>query len=287
MFRRLCGNNNFGNVVLGTTFWSKVSQAVGQRREQELETSNEMWGSMVSKGSRLVRVKEDRSSNLTILENIAQNNGKVVIEAQQEMASGKSRAQTSVALDVTKALAEYRQQQQLEEYRESQRLALEEKTQARARKQALANLQYEANRQRRLAKEAADAEAQRQKERVEAVRQARLKEERKERERQKAEADRLERVAAEARKAQRARAKEEALYHYYTNYRCDETSTYRRLCDMCGVRLHKHRSHYWHCCFCDGDNYNTCSSCGPVCRDSSHPYMKRISTIDDSECILM
>jgi hypothetical protein len=245
MFRRLCGSNNFANVILGTTFWSKVGQATGEQRERELKTSNEMWGSMISKGSTVVRVLEDRSSNLTILEDIARNNGKVVIEAQKEMAAGKSRAQTSVALDLTKAVAKYRQQQQLEQYRETQRLAEEEKKRARARRKALADLQAEMDQQRRAAQQAAAREAQRQRQRNEQARQARLVEERKERERRQAEEARLEALAEKARQARQARARAEALRSYYARHVCAGTSTYRRLCDRCSVRLHKNRYHYW------------------------------------------
>lgn len=249
MFRRLCGSNNFANVVLGTTFWSKSGPKTGEKRERELKTSNEMWGSMLSKGSTVVRVLEDRSSNLTILEDIARNNGKVVIEAQKEMAAGKSRAQTTVALDLTKAVTEYRQQQQLEQYRETQRLAQEEEKRARARRKVLADLQAEMDQQRRAAEQAAAMEAQRKRQRNEQARQARLVEERKERELRQAEAARLEALAEQARQARQARALAEAWRSYYAQHVCAGTSTYRRHCDRCSVRLHKSRDHYWRECF--------------------------------------
>jgi hypothetical protein len=94
MFRKLCGSDNFKNVVLGTTFWDKVDASTGEERERELATSNEMWGSMVKKGSKLVRVLENQASNLAIFEDIARNNGKIVVEAQKEMLAGKSRLDT-------------------------------------------------------------------------------------------------------------------------------------------------------------------------------------------------
>ena len=36
MFRELCGEKNFSNVILCTTMWDKVGEEEGRRREQEL-----------------------------------------------------------------------------------------------------------------------------------------------------------------------------------------------------------------------------------------------------------
>ncbi|KAE9368405.1 hypothetical protein N431DRAFT_303930, partial [Stipitochalara longipes BDJ] len=114
MFRKLCGSDNFRNVILGTTFWKNINQITGEEREQELATSNEMWGSMIKKGSKVVRVLEDRPSNLAIFEDIARNNGKIVTDAQKEMLAGKSRLDTAAALDLGTKIYEFREQQRQE-----------------------------------------------------------------------------------------------------------------------------------------------------------------------------
>lgn len=52
MFKRLCGEENFGNIFLLTTMWSELKdEGVGLAREQELR--DEFWHIMQSKGSQV------------------------------------------------------------------------------------------------------------------------------------------------------------------------------------------------------------------------------------------
>jgi hypothetical protein len=241
MFRQLCGSNNFSNVILGTTFWGKVNQSIGAQREQQLKTSNEMWGSMVKKGSKVMKVQENRASNLAILEHIAQNNGKVVVEAQKEMSSGKSRLETSAALDVNRMFEEYRKQQQSERELELEKQAEEEERRAQRRRKALADAKIEADRRLRLAQE----EERRRREQEEQARQTRLREQKREMERREVERARVQALENQLMEQRRAEALAEAQRRFYAYHVCAGISTYRRHCDMCGVRLHKHRYTYW------------------------------------------
>ena len=72
MFKKLCGDDAFRNVVLGTTKWSLIDcQETGEKREQQLRDS--FWRDMINHGSVIRRVGGDRSSAMEILDYILQN----------------------------------------------------------------------------------------------------------------------------------------------------------------------------------------------------------------------
>ena len=72
MFKKLCGDDALGNVVLGTTKWSLIDhQETGERREQQLYDL--FWKDMINHGSVIRRVGDDPSSAREILDHILQN----------------------------------------------------------------------------------------------------------------------------------------------------------------------------------------------------------------------
>jgi hypothetical protein len=246
MFRKLCGSDNFKNVVLGTTFWDKVDASTGEERERELATSNEMWGSMVKKGSKLVRVLENQASNLAIFEDIARNNGKIVVEAQKEMLAGKSRLDTAAALDLGTKIHEFREEQRQERIRELIRLQNDEKKREQARQQQLVAVQAETDRKRRATQERAEKEERLRREQLEREIEAQHRREKREREEMKAEATRLEALANAVRKKQQD---QEAKRRYWREHVCDNYMTYKQHCSNCGGHLHKKKSYYYRKCF--------------------------------------
>ena len=61
MFHQLCGDKALARVVLGTTNWGEVEEAVGARREEQLAET--FWKPMTSMGSKLLRFdKTERSA---------------------------------------------------------------------------------------------------------------------------------------------------------------------------------------------------------------------------------
>lgn len=56
MFRELCGEENFGNVVLGTTMWIKATPEEGQMCEEQLKSKEPFWGSLISRGAQTDRL---------------------------------------------------------------------------------------------------------------------------------------------------------------------------------------------------------------------------------------
>ncbi|KAL4061695.1 P-loop containing nucleoside triphosphate hydrolase protein [Scleroderma yunnanense] len=69
MFKRLCGENNFKNIVLVTTMWDEVSEDVGLQREEELNMS--FWEVMIRLGSTTRRFNLTKESAWDIINIIA------------------------------------------------------------------------------------------------------------------------------------------------------------------------------------------------------------------------
>jgi hypothetical protein len=102
MFRKLVGDNSFKNVILATTFWEEVSEAVGAKREENLRKNKDFWGAMLEKGAKIARLTQDKQAGLSIIERISANS-KVVVQAQDEMVNqGKSIKETAAAREQRK-----------------------------------------------------------------------------------------------------------------------------------------------------------------------------------------
>ena len=105
MFRKLCGDDFLKNVVLGTTFWDLVSDDQGNRREEELLQTEGFFKDMKQQGCDVVRITDDRESNLKILSRFAAKLP-MVMRIQQELFEGKTLAETAAASAVSQELAE-------------------------------------------------------------------------------------------------------------------------------------------------------------------------------------
>lgn len=67
LLMKLCGEDCFNKVVLVTTMWEQIDETVGERRERELETTKEFWGSMMEHGSLMRRHYNNKQSALDII----------------------------------------------------------------------------------------------------------------------------------------------------------------------------------------------------------------------------
>jgi len=113
MFRKLCGDDFMKNVILGTTFWDMVSEEQGATREEELLQTEGFFKDMSDQGCDVVRISDDRESNLDLLSRFAAKQP-TVMRIQQELFEGKTLAETAAASAVSQELAEL-QRQKLEE----------------------------------------------------------------------------------------------------------------------------------------------------------------------------
>ncbi|KAF2663212.1 hypothetical protein BT63DRAFT_461594 [Microthyrium microscopicum] len=101
MFKKLCGKNNFKNIILGITFWDKEPDLhVAEAREKELRKTPEFWGDMIAQGSRVERIPNEREACINLLLSLAPNE-KVTLCIQSELVDqGLSLEETAAATEI-------------------------------------------------------------------------------------------------------------------------------------------------------------------------------------------
>lgn len=97
MFKKLCGSNNFKNIILGLSFCDMEAEATIRSHQQELTNTWGWWGEMVSKGSRIERVPYQRDDCIRLLSQFAPQR-KVTLRVQEEIVKqGRSVDDTEAA----------------------------------------------------------------------------------------------------------------------------------------------------------------------------------------------
>jgi hypothetical protein len=324
MFRKLCGPECFGNIILATTFWDDVSAALGAHREKQLKEKDEFWGKMVKKGSEVVRLGTGREEGMQLLMEIARKQ-KITLQSQREMVDeNKSAGETAAAQSVYDEVRKQREEfeRRMEEERAENKRLLEQ--QALERVQALERDRVRAAEEERKTAVAAALQKAKEEQEWKIEHERKQKEVRDARERAEREKKRQEEIerkkeeALEAQKRATERLKEERQT-YYRNYSCRRVDVSSMMCSKCSKRV---RDAYYYrksccsrslvirsisrscfqylrwpcegnamlrlrldCCFCDGDNYDHCESCGGCCPVHEHPYMAKRWMSDD--CVVM
>ena len=119
IFRALCGEDYYANVVLGTTHWDELKdEATGEGREHGLKTVDQYWGSLCRRGSevrRITRGNRDTASeaDMLIIRDIANHYQPKLLRVQEEMDSGLDTSQTSTILELNEWQEYYSQLKQL------------------------------------------------------------------------------------------------------------------------------------------------------------------------------
>ncbi|RFU33052.1 hypothetical protein B7463_g3282, partial [Scytalidium lignicola] len=209
MFRKLCGEQAFKNVILATTFWENITMDTGESREKELREMHDFWGGMLQKGAKMVRLQRDKQSGLELIEQISTND-KVTLRVQEEMINQcKDPSDTEALIGGRQELEKMRRQQAAEMEAELRRMEMEQerarKEQEEKLKQELENLRRQREAER-MSVELRRAEAERE---VQIAYGMQLEEIRREREIQEVkmrrEREELERIVREEQKRQRLR----------------------------------------------------------------------------------
>ncbi|KAG5219504.1 P-loop containing nucleoside triphosphate hydrolase protein [Salix suchowensis] len=73
MFRELCGETTFKNIVIVTNMWGQVSQTVGNAREAELASDTLFFKPVLDKGAQLLRHDNTADGARNILRRIIKN----------------------------------------------------------------------------------------------------------------------------------------------------------------------------------------------------------------------
>ncbi|KAK4244618.1 P-loop containing nucleoside triphosphate hydrolase protein [Corynascus novoguineensis] len=123
-FRKLCGPDAFKNICLVTSMWGNISNLVeGERREDELKSTAEYWGTMCEKGSKVFRFLGTTESGMEIIAQILRMD-KVKLQVQREMAEeGLEVRDTAAAKELGAQIESDRLRQLLELERVQQDIA--------------------------------------------------------------------------------------------------------------------------------------------------------------------
>ena len=131
MFRELCGDSTLRNVILVTNMWGKVSQDVGEVRENELAT--EFFKQVLDKGAQLARHHNTTQSAHDIIRRIMKNRP-IVLQIQHELVVEKkdiinTAAGEAVNIELNEQIR--RHQAELRDVREEMLEALKEDEETR------------------------------------------------------------------------------------------------------------------------------------------------------------
>lgn len=243
MFRSLCGVDNFRNVVLATTFWGTIDERLGASREKELQKNYDYWGQMVEKGSRVVRLTQNRESNLALLMQIAGRNKKMTVDAQREMLAGVSPLETSAARQVlvSTEVKKFEREKQIELEAERTRLR-RELDEAKSRRHSLLAKEKAAQHERQQAARAQARSFQLQV--LERQRQADCAQELERKTRQAELVEQHKKIALlKERRDREAKARQEKERHfeerqrYYRRYACQQVFAAMSRCAKCSTVL--------------------------------------------------
>ena len=198
VFKQLCGDGFYKNVILGTTCWDLLdSVATGERREMELKGEGGFWHGILQKGSQLVRIPRDAESARQLVVSLAAKAAPATMKCQVELSQGGGRMEDVSAMKAANPELE-RLRKENEEARRSQREKLERE-------------QEEIERRRRMEWDRKRRETEEQLRQQEAKRQRLLREQRESEARRETEMRELrDRMAREKREAEEKRKEEQA-----------------------------------------------------------------------------
>jgi len=137
MFQRLCGDRGLSSVILATTMWASLEstdagQEIGRKREEELRMP-QFWGSMVDRGSKIVKHDGTKESAHSIISELVDKGTQVVLDIQvQLVVENKTLDETSAGQYIQRELLDARKrfEKDIAEYQESMEAAIQEKDDA-------------------------------------------------------------------------------------------------------------------------------------------------------------
>lgn len=99
MFRELCGETTFKNIVIVTNMWGQVSQTVGDTREAELASDALFFKPVLDKGAQLLRHDNTDDGAKNILRHIIKNQPLPLLVQTDLVDRGLNLSGTSAALN--------------------------------------------------------------------------------------------------------------------------------------------------------------------------------------------
>jgi hypothetical protein len=149
VFKQLCGEGFYKNVILATTCWdllvNDADSSVGARREAQLRDRGGFWHALVLKGSQVCRVPRERQAARELVYNLALRGAPSFLASQQEMGSLNLRPEQASALRAVDPLLAVVRQENESALREAQ----DEFNRALRAREEQARVQREVARQQR------------------------------------------------------------------------------------------------------------------------------------------
>ncbi|KAF3927790.1 hypothetical protein ABW20_dc0100807 [Dactylellina cionopaga] len=143
-FKKLCGDDFFSSVLLGTNFWRNVgtlAKSGAEMREAELMATDMFWRRMIDGGAMYTRIPDDQESALDILMHMARKAPRA-LQVQLDAAKEGSTLENSAAHTIlNEQLAKKRERHQREiediarEARQAQAAAAAQADKDRAKRQ--------------------------------------------------------------------------------------------------------------------------------------------------------
>lgn len=131
LFKKLCGDDALKRVVLATTMWDRVEWQVAEQREKELKDTEEFWGWMCKKGSKVLRhYGPETDSAADILKQLVVHDTPVTVSLQKQLVDdGLTLDRTSAGQELQSELLKERARwaKELREVEENMKIAMEQK----------------------------------------------------------------------------------------------------------------------------------------------------------------
>lgn len=130
LFKKLCGDDALKRVILATTMWDRVEREVAIRREEELVSTEEFWGWMVGKGSRVHQHHNEKATARQIINQLVEFEAPGAVSLQKQLVDdGLTLDKTSAGVELQSELVKERERwkKELEEVEKNMKTAMEEK----------------------------------------------------------------------------------------------------------------------------------------------------------------
>ena len=114
LFQRICGEDNYKNVILATTFWNKIEHCKqeGIDREERLLANEGFWKLMKEKGAKVMRLGKNYKDIIPALMVMAEK-PTMTLEIQQELSNGLELEQTMAGLFINNDNEEFQKEQEM------------------------------------------------------------------------------------------------------------------------------------------------------------------------------
>lgn len=146
IFKDICGSGSLSSVVLVTTMWDRFNDEeiiAATKREEELVSNPEFWGSMIRQGSLTYRHFGTRESASHIVSSIIAKTTTTVLQIQTELVDeGKTLSETRAGQGLNKELVELKKmyEKELRELQAETKEAIAQKDEQSAKLLAIEQL---------------------------------------------------------------------------------------------------------------------------------------------------